>query len=73
MSGNKSYEQRKRERILNGNYMTKVLNKVETGEIPITRGSMSIVNILHDDFCNKLKGDEFECNCDPDVEMGAAL
>ncbi|MFZ0232404.1 MAG: hypothetical protein WA306_09315 [Candidatus Acidiferrales bacterium] len=73
MSRNKGYEQRKRARILNNNYITKVLNKVETGEIPITRGSMSIVNILHDDWCAKLKGDEFECNCDPDVEMGATL
>jgi hypothetical protein len=53
--------------------MTKVLNKMETGEIPITRGSVSIVNILHDDWCAKLKGDEFECNCDPDVQMGATL
>ena len=69
MSRNKSYEQRKRERMQNGNYMTKVLDKVATGEIHSGRGTASIVNIFHDDWCAKLKGDEFECNCEPEVRL----
>lgn len=63
---------KKRMKMWNANYMEKVFAKMSAGEIPSAAGSASIVNILHDDWCAKLTKNG-ECNCDPEVQLGAVL
>ena len=50
------------------NYIRKIERLQAEGKLPTTVGLHEITT-LHDEWCRFLKGGE--CNCDPDIRMGA--
>jgi hypothetical protein len=66
MSRNKSYDQQKRSRNEKG-YIGRVFEMLQTGELPMQPGTVTMLNVQHDVWCDKLK--DGECNCSPDFVL----
>ena len=52
----------------NHNYFKQLLNIAEE----ISKGKLGVhtVSVAHDDWCNFLKNNKKECNCNPEVSKG---
>lgn len=46
-------------------YVRKQLQAIADGTLPLAPGTITVVSVLHDDWCPKLAGGD--CRCDPDL------
>ena len=52
------------------NYEKKLFRLVEEGKIPV--GDVSLIDVLHDDWCLKItRGGG--CNCNPDIRLNGKV
>ncbi len=61
----KKRKKRKSARPQGGNYVSKVKELVPGLREMLSPGSLTLVTVLHDDWCGHFRG--LPCNCDPDT------